>query len=152
MNLSTKQTLLTKQLQENLKLLEQSLHTLNYSYKKALLIKVTQKLSLEEMEVLEALTARFARTSDILTQKVFKSIFVVLQEDIKTFIDGINFLEKIEIVDKADKLLTIRALRNEISHEYSTTELNEIFKNTIKYIPVLLKVVDNTKKYIETKF
>src|SRR3989339_852322 len=132
MNLNTKQTLLIKQLQENLKLLEQSLHTLNYSYKKALL-------------------ARFARTSDILTQKVFKSIFVVLQEDIKTFIDGINFLEKIGIVDKADKLLTIRALRNEISHEYSTTELNEIFKNTIKYIPVLLKVVDNTKKYIEAK-
>jgi len=151
MELGKKQDHLKKQLKENLSLLEQSLHSLNYSRNKCKNMNLQGDYSEENLESLEAMTARFARTSDILTQKVFKGLFLFLQEKPLTFIDSANFLEKIGIIKNAKDVLKIRELRNEISHEYSTFNLNEIFKNTLEQINELEIIVEKTKEFLLEK-
>lgn len=152
MNISKKRKLLTVQLNENFEALEKSLDVLNYSFRKCKSLGEKEEYEPEEQESFEALTSRFARTSDILTQKVFKSLFALLQENVKTIIDLANILEKLEIVENADDILNIRELRNQIAHEYVEADLNALFMDVLRYVPALETVIDSLKKYIDNQF
>lgn len=152
MNISKKKKLLTAQLNENFEALEKSLDVLNYSFRKCKSLGEKEEYEQEEQESFEALTSRFARTSDILTQKVFKSLFALLQENVKTIIDSANILEKLGIVENADDILNIRELRNQIAHEYVESDLNALFMDVLRYVPALETVVNNLKKYIDNQF
>ena len=144
-----KRKLLLQQLEESLSTLDRSLKTLRYSFSKCSSIKETDAYNLNEQESFEALTSRFARTSDILTQKILKTMFALIQENPKTFLDAANLLEKIEIVDHADNLLNIRELRNQIAHEYVIDDLHALFADVLQFVPELEKVVQNVKHYID---
>ncbi len=148
MSISKKRKLLISQMEAYLALLDKSVVALCYSYKKCSAIKEKQKYDLEQQESFEALTSRFARTSDILTQKVFKTLFILLQENTKTIIDAANFLEKLEIIEKADDLLNIREIRNQIAHEYVESDIKALFHDVLRYVPLLKKIIDNVKNYI----
>jgi len=152
MNISKKRKLLTVQLNENFEALEKSLDVLNYSFRKCKSLGEKEEYEPEEQESFEALTSRFARTSDILTQKVFKSLFALLQENVKTIIDSANILEKLGIVENADDILNIRELRNQIAHEYVEADLNALFMDVLRYVPELEVVVNSLKKYINNQF
>ncbi len=91
MTLSKKRMLLINQLDEHLALLHKSVIALEYSYNKCRAIGEKEEYDLEQQESFEALTSRFARTSDILAQKVFKTLLIFHQENIKTIIDTANF-------------------------------------------------------------
>ncbi len=147
MTISPKRKLLTAQLDEYLTILEKSLAALEYSYDKCRAIGEKEEYDLEQQESFEALTSRFARTSDILTQKVFKSLFILLQEDMKTFIDMANFLEKLEIVDNADDLLNIREIRNQIAHEYVEPDVKSLFMDVLHFVPQLKNIINNVNAY-----
>ena len=149
MSVSKKRRLLAAQLSENLTLLEKSMHALNYSYDKCKAIGEKNEYDLEEQESFEALTSRFARTSDILTQKVFKTLFILLQENIKTAIDAAYFLEKLDVVEKADDLLNIRELRNQIAHEYVESNLGDLFHDVLNYVPEMKKIIENANAHID---
>ncbi|MEA3438510.1 MAG: hypothetical protein U9R43_18750 [Thermodesulfobacteriota bacterium] len=152
MNISKKKKLLTAQLNENFEALEKSLDVLNYSFRKCKSFGEKEEYEQEEQESFEALTSRFARTSDILTQKVFKSLFALLQENVNTIIDSANILEKLGIVENADDVLNIRELRNQIAHEYVEADLNALFMDVLRYVPAIETVVNNLKKYIDNQF
>jgi len=149
MSILKKRTLLLAQLSENLVLLEKSMAALAYSCEKCNAIGEKEEYDLEEQESFEALTSRFARTSDILTQKVFKTLFILLQENIKTIIDAANFLEKLEIIDEADDLLNIREIRNQIAHEYVDSDIKALFFDVLRYVPELKKIVKDVKAYYD---
>ena len=152
MNISDKRKLLIEQLNEHLAILDRTVKALAYSHDKCSAIEKKKEYDLEEEESFEALTSRFARTSDILTQKVFKTLFLLLQEDIKTIIDAANFLEKIEIIKNADDILNIREIRNQIAHEYVETDLNTLFLDVLHFVPELMKMINNVKAYYREKF
>jgi hypothetical protein len=147
MSISKKRKLLLSQMNEYIALLDKSVAALLYSYKKCSAIKLEPKFDLEQQESFEALTSRFARTSDILTQKVFKTLFILLQEDTKTIIDAANFLEKIEIIENADDLLNIREIRNQIAHEYVESNIRALFHDVLRYAPLLEKIIENFIEY-----
>ena len=52
--------------------------------------------------------------------RIFPAILSLAQEDVKkkTFIDILNRLEELEVLDK-NQWLNLREARNEIAHEYS---------------------------------
>ncbi len=135
------------QMEEYLALLDKSVVALLYSNKKCSAIKEEPEYDLEQQESFEALTSRFARTSDILTQKVLKTLFILLQENTKTIIDAANFLEKLEIVENADDLLNIREIRNQIAHEYVESDIKALFHDVLRYVPLLKKIIGNVKNY-----
>ena len=149
MNFNKKRALTFQQLEESLRSLEKALETLRYSYVKCKKITGKDKLNAEDQESFEALTSRFARTADILTQKVLKSLFALIHERPRTFLDAANLLEKIEIVENAENIINIRELRNQIAHEYVIDDLHELFADVLRFVLELERVHGNVKIYIE---
>jgi hypothetical protein len=131
-----------QQLQIELALLDKSVFTLQYSYEKCRKIVAHKTdFDIEELESLEALTARFARTADILQSKVLKTLFLLLQENLQTFFDKANLLERLEIVDKADDLLSIREIRNTIAHDYVILDVSSLFIAVLDSSPVFFTTI-----------
>lgn len=151
MNIQDKRKVMLRQLNENLSNLDHSLEALRYSYSKCIKIIEKAEYNNHEQESFEALTSRFARTSDILTQKVIKTLFSLMQEHPKTFLDTANLVEKVEIINNADDLLNIRELRNQIAHEYVNDDLRALFSDVLQFVPELERVVKNVKTYVEDK-
>jgi len=138
--ISSRIELLKKMLEENLIKLQKAINLLDKSYQSIIKINIKEEYSDDELEKFESLTSRFARATDILTQKVLKSYFRLIQEDFDSFIDLANLSEKFKIVEDADTLLIIRDLRNRIAHEYEEEELNSIFKEVINFTPVIIEI------------
>ena len=108
--------------------------------------------SSEDEETFDALTSRFARTADILTQKVLKTVILLLREDAPTFIDRMNLCEKLGIIPSADEWVAVRDLRNMIAHEYATENLLELYADTVSASPALLTAVSSATSFIENRF
>ena len=140
-----------KLLTDELALLEKSLVMLNYSLKNCQKIGIKDEYSMSELSEFEALAGRYSRSSDILTQKIIKTLFILLQEEAKFFIDRCNLSEKMGFVDSSDDLYAIRKLRNDIAHEYCIVDITEIFKPLIENSGLLLVIVGRVKDYIEER-
>lgn len=78
------------------------------------------KLGDVETSFIDQLIFRFSKLQDTLGEKIFPFILILSKENVKrkTFIDILNRLEELEVVDK-DKWLRLREIRNNIAHEYS---------------------------------
>lgn len=73
-------------------------------------------LTAEQRETLEALTARFSRLADFLTQRVFRTIDEIEMSPEGSLLDRLNRFEKRGIIESAQGWREIRDLRNEIAH------------------------------------
>jgi hypothetical protein len=142
--------LMKKELAEDFERLHSSVKMLTYSLNQCEKIGIKEEYSLEELDRFETLTARFARTSDIYTQKIMKGIILILREEAKTFIDKVNLFEKLEILD-GEEIKLIRDLRNEIAHEYKINDVTELFKDVLEYTRKLLEIIEKTKEFVNKK-
>lgn len=150
-DLNEKQTRLRLVLQSNLEALNKAKSVLEYSLQKCgSHLEKFADLNDSELESCEALTARFARGVDILTQKVLVTIFNILQENPVTFIDKCLLAEKIGVIKSAQNLRNMRDLRNEISHEYRLATLTDLIATTVKYSNELCDLIDDVNQYAET--
>ena len=122
--------------------LEKARDVLSYSYEKCTKIGVRADLSNDELEAFEALSARFARLSDIVIQKVIRYLDALDLEDTGTVRDRINRAEKKELINSSEDFVQIRMLRNEIAHEYKPDTIYEIFERVLALTPILLEAVD----------
>jgi len=134
-------------LRENINILNKSAEWVRHSYEQTSTIELKEKYEIEEFDKLENLTSRYARTADMLVNKVLRSIDTVESEDIGTIIDIMNRAEKRGIVSSAELLHTIKDLRNNIAHEYKISEITRFFEDVKKYTPLLLEMIQNVNKY-----
>jgi hypothetical protein len=148
--LAKKRELLKKEFKKNMDSLRLSLKALNFSYEKCLKIGIKDDYSDEELESFESLTSRFARTSDVFTQKILTTLFILLKETPRSFIDRANLSEKLGIINRSKDLQDIRELRNEIAHEYSIRNITEIFDEVLKYTAILKNILKSAQTYIDT--
>jgi hypothetical protein len=137
-------------LREDFDGLNKAVDIMRYSLNKSMAIGIKKGYHLEELDCFENLTSRFARTSDIYTQKIMKGIILILREDAPTFLDRTSLFEKLNIADAEDFKL-IRDLRNEISHEYRMIDISEIFESVLEYSVKLLEIIEKTKAFVRTK-
>ena len=81
-------------------------------------------LSDEEIEHIDQMVYRFSKLQDSMRERLFKSVLMFLEEDIKNkpFLDILNRLEQLSILPSRDEWLRLRKLRNELSHEYSNED------------------------------
>ncbi len=144
---------MTKELLEILKKeilsLDKSVLLVQHSYEKCCKIGIKIMYSLSELDAFQVLTARFSRLSDLLIQKVFRLIDTLELCNEGTLVDRINRAEKREIVASARELTELRLLRNLIVDEYEPDEYTKIFKNVLKFTPVLLGTVEKTSHYCQ---
>jgi uncharacterized protein YutE (UPF0331/DUF86 family) len=136
-------------LRENIDTLNLSAGWVQRSYKQTSKIKPKAKYAVEEFDKLENLASRYARTTDMLVNKVLRSIDTVESEDIGTVIDIMNRAEKRGIVSSAELLHTIKDLRNNIVHEYKIAEITRFFADVQKHTPILLEIIKNVTVYCE---
>ncbi len=138
---------LKKLLRSELQLLEDASQVLDYSFTKCSKIGIKPDYSPEELESFESLCSRFARLSDIMTQKIFRLLAEIALEQPGTVRDRINRAEKWCLIESAETFVDIRIVRNDIAHEYLPEALRDIFKKVLALTPALLKSVDLTKSY-----
>lgn len=133
-------------LNQDLELLEKSMHMLMHSYEKCKQIEKKDHYTIDELESFEALTSRFARTSDILIQKVFIMIDQIELEFDGSIIDRINRAEKRELIRSAETFKSIRRLRNRIAHEYVPEEIENLFNIVMEMTPEVIYSASQIQK------
>jgi uncharacterized protein YutE (UPF0331/DUF86 family) len=134
-------------LKENLENLEKSLHWLRRSYEKCRLVGIKEAYGETEFDDFENLTSRYARTSDLILQKVLRSIDAMELEDSGTLIDSVNRAEKRGLIDSGTRIRELKDLRNEIVHEYEIEDLKALFRQTLESVPELFEFSDRIKLY-----
>jgi len=133
-------------LRENIGSLNLSLKRLMYSYEVCCKIKLKEEYSEDEFAAFEAMTARYARTTDILVNKVLRSLDVVEYIEGGTVIDAANNAEKRGLADARD-IRKLKDLRNSIAHEYIVEKLPRFFGKALEYIPLLKRAIDDLNAY-----
>lgn len=121
--------------------LAKSLRHLEYSFTKSSRILKSELLSEDDLEDLEGFGARFARASDIGVQKLLR--LKVLEKDPGFrggVIDILNQSEKFGWIESAVEWARIRELRNATAHEYTETEVRELYGELLRLAVVVLKL------------
>lgn len=130
--------------------LQKAESTLRYSYDRCLAVGEKESYSAEEEERFEALTAKFARLSDMLIKQAVKAICLLdLEEAPETIRDTLNLAEKKGLISSAARFVEIRHLRNDIAHEYAGVRLPDVYRGALKHTPELLDAVARVKSYMD---
>ena len=109
-----------------------------------------QSLSDEKVVYIDQFLFRFAKLQDAMGQKLFKWILICIDEEVegKPFVDILNRLEKLSLLNSANEWRELREDRNELSHNYEdepeiTSEtINKLFKKHYKLIEIYTKIKD----------
>jgi hypothetical protein len=149
--MTNKDKLQKQLLVEETELLTKAVETLKLSVKKCKGIIGKQDYSFEEMESFDSLTSKFGRTSDLYTQKVLRTIWMLLHEPFVPFIDMLNKAEKMSLISSADQLIEIRDLRNQITHQYIPEAITDLVPEVIQNCNTLFKNIQQTNIFIENR-
>jgi len=129
-------------LQSEWELLQSAVSTLKLSVQKCQSIVTKENYTFEELESFDSLTSKFNRTSDIFTQKVLRTVWILLHEPFAPFIDMMNNCEKMGIVGSADQMIEIRDLRNQIAHEYLPDAIRDLVPETLELSASLFENIE----------
>jgi hypothetical protein len=125
----------------NREVLRRALPSFIRSVEKCKSLELSLPMPFEVEESFDALTTKFARVSDIFTQKVLKSYAMLTREEAPTFLDRMHLCEKLGIIPSADEMITIRDMRNLIAHEYLTENLLEVYAESLSLSDKLLHAI-----------
>jgi hypothetical protein len=120
-------------------------------------LSVESYLNLNDVDIsfIDQLIFRFSKLQDTMGEKIFPSILFLSKEEVKkkTFIDILNRLEELEIVDKAE-WLKLREIRNDIAHEYSfnTDEVVDSIVAIYKASEDLMSIYKATCDFCKNRF
>jgi uncharacterized protein with HEPN domain len=108
-----------------------------------------------ESSFVDQLNFRFSKLQDTMGESLFKSILIMSEEEVKkmTFLDILNRLEELEIINKND-WLKLREVRNEIAHEYSFNQEEVVDNINLIYTKSneLINTYNNVCKFIQIQF
>lgn len=140
--------LLIQLLQTEWQLLDASVATLLHSVEKCRLIGVKAAYSFEEQESFDSLTSKFNRSSDLFTQKIIRTTWMLLHESFVPFIDLMNTGEKLGLLGSANQLISICDLRNQIAHEYIPEALCDLVPEVIELTLQLVENIDVCRNFL----
>ena len=109
----------------------------------------------EQVEALDQFLFRFSKLQDTIGQRLFPGILELGEEPVKTFtfLDLLNRLEQLNVIDSKEQWLTLRNLRNKLAHEYEddpggmTDALNFIYTS----YPILTNIFSQARAYAVNK-
>jgi hypothetical protein len=134
--------------QELHKNLEKQTFWLQHSMKKSENLDL-KNLKIDDFDILETLSSRFARTIDFLVRKYWRALDSVEFETQGTLIDVVNRADKRKLFQDIEKFRELKDLRNEIVHEYLDDKLQEFFKEIRTESNELLEICQNSLNYGE---
>jgi hypothetical protein len=116
-----------------------------------------ENLTDDEVEHIDQFLFRFAKLQDTIGNKLFGALLSFLQEaNLKNspFLDVLNRLEQLKIIENKDDWVELRKIRNDISHHYDDDSqemvlgINAIYQKKDLLIEIFNKV---ESQYNETK-
>jgi len=120
---------------------------MNSAYKKAAAILPLNKekydaLSEDDISHIDQYLFRFAKLQDTIGRRLFKLILILLEEDVEelSFIDLLNRLEKLNILESTEQWLELRKIRNTLSHTY---------EDEPEEMSIVINILFNKKQSIE---
>lgn len=149
--MNVKDKKLIQLLKEEWWLLTKSMDTLKRSVEKCSGLILKKEYSFEDEESFDSLTSKFNRSSDIYTQKVLRTIRLLLHEPFVPFIDYMNACEKISLIQSADEMIDIRDLRNQIAHEYLPETIHELIPEVLQRAGLLQDNIEITRLFISQR-
>ncbi len=105
----------------------------------------------DELVEWEALTARYARLVDLLTQRVFRAIDADELVDEGSLIDRLNRAEQRGLIDSAERWRELRLLRNQIAHDYVLESLERLFAEVRAAAPETIAALERVRDYLEQR-
>lgn len=109
----------------------------------------------ETIKTIDAFIFRFIKLQDFMGDKLFKELLKKIGEykDNMALIDILDKLEKLEIIDRADRWLDFRFIRNKLTHEYPDNEEDVIegIKMALLYFEEIQTVLQSIMDYVENK-
>lgn len=142
-----KERLLREELERQSLLYRSAISSLSKSYEKCTKIGVKDSYEDSELEMFDSLTTRFARASDILIQKILRLHDEIELEETGSIIDRINRAEKRGVITSGETFKEIRRVRNRIAHEYVIEDLVDLFREVLKYCPILINNLNDIENY-----
>jgi len=114
-----------------------------------------KSLSDNEVEAIDQYLFRFAKLQDTLGTKLFKLIVSEYEDNIDrlTFLDILNRLEKIGILEDVAIWKKLRDIRNDISHQYDDEpqEMAEALNNIFAYKDELLSIFSKIQERLNNE-
>jgi hypothetical protein len=118
--------------------------------------KTYNKLSSEVISLTDQLIYRFSKLQDTMGNKLFRLILEGLEEDIASlpFIDILNKLEKLNLLEDHAEWLVLRETRNQVAHEYPFLQdeliegLNELYRQSSN----LSNIWQRMNRFVEQQF
>jgi hypothetical protein len=101
----------------------------------------------QQLESAEAFTSRFARSVDLLVNKVLRALDRVELRTEGTLLDVVNRAEKRGLAARAQELREMKDVRNMIAHDYAGTRAPEIFAYCRERKPLFDGICDRTIAY-----
>ena len=104
------------------------------AYKLPLTAQTYKQLTDEDIVHIDQFVFRFSKLQDAIGQRLFKAMLTFLEEDVETlpFIDVLNKLEKLSLIESTEQWKQLREIRNAIAHEYDDSpELMSQVLNTV---------------------
>lgn len=107
-----------------------------------------KKLTEDEIEHIDQFLFRFSKLQDAIGQRFFKTILMFFQEEVEgvPFIDILNLLEKLGLINSSQQWQYLREIRNAISHEYDDSPelmvqaLNATFEAKVDLLDIYRKL------------
>ncbi len=105
-------------------------------------------LTEEQVENIDQFIFRFSKLQDAMGERLFRGVLICLKEEVKNkpFLDLLNRLEQLAIIEKKEEWLLLRNLRNNLSHEYhdesdtNAFNINMVYNNTRKLYDIFMQV------------
>jgi uncharacterized protein with HEPN domain len=118
---------------------------------------VAQATLLEEdpdmAERVEAFVSRFGRLQDTVGDKLLPLLLDALGEKSAAVIDNLDRAERLELIQSADEWMTMRALRNQMIHEYveDMLVLTSALQTGHDFVPTLIVAANKMIAEIERR-
>ena len=156
--MTNKEQLIRERLDSSLQKCNMHLNRLHYASSQVYkLFPLTSEIYLTFSEAtignIDQLIFRFTKLQDEIGNTAFRFLLEYLQEDIadKPFRDILNILERLNIIESADSWLSLRELRNDLTHEYPELIDETIDKLNHLYLqlPLLENILTIIKHQVE---
>lgn len=114
------------------------------------------QFSFDELSYSDQLTFRFSKLQDSMGEKLFPALLESLGEDIRgiPFIDLLNKMEKLNLLDDQQEWFILRETRNIVTHEYPfiNQDIVEGLNMLSVQVTVLERIFNKLKNYITSRF
>ena len=143
-----------KQLESDFELAELAVMIFSKSVVKAKKLLDESKirvLSDDDRETFEALTSRYGRALDFLTQKLLRTIDRIELTDDGSVLDRINRFKKPNILRDEVNYAILKDLRNQIVHEYIIDETDRVVVEVLNLAPLIEEMLTKARAYCEKK-